>query len=45
MKKYSGREERRARDLCHKVLREVVDFAKRHGFGILIEDLKSIRGT
>ena len=44
MKKYSRREERRVRDLCHKISREIVDLAKQHGFGILMEDLKGIRG-
>jgi putative transposase len=43
LKKYSGREKARAKDLCHKISREVVDFAKQHGFGILMEDLKGIR--
>jgi putative transposase len=43
MKKYSGREERRTRDLCHKISRGIVDFAKQHNFGILMEDLKGIR--
>jgi len=44
MKKYSGREKRKTRDLCHKISRIIVDFAKQHGFGILMEDLKGIRG-
>jgi len=44
LKKYSGREKARARDLCHKISRAIVDFAKRHGFGIIMEDLKGIRG-
>jgi putative transposase len=43
LKKYSGREERKARDLCHKISREIVDFAKQHGFGMVMEDLKGIR--
>jgi putative transposase len=43
LKKYSGRERRRARDLCHKISRAIVNFAKRHGFGIIMEDLKGIR--
>jgi len=33
----------KAKDLCHKISREVVDFAKQHGFGIIMEDLKGIR--
>jgi putative transposase len=43
LKKYSEREKARARDLCHKISRAIVDFAKRHGFGIIMEDLKGIR--
>jgi putative transposase len=43
LKKYSNREKMKAKDLCHKISREVVDFAKQHGFGIIMEDLKGIR--
>jgi putative transposase len=43
LKKYSGREGRRTRDLCHKISREVVDFSKEHNMGIIMEDLKGIR--
>ena len=43
LRKYSGREKARARDLCHKISRKIVDFAKRYGFGIIMEDLKGIR--
>jgi putative transposase len=43
LKKYSGREKRRTRDLCHKISRIIVGFVKQHGFGILMEDLKGIR--
>ena len=43
MKKYSGREKRRARDLCHKISRAIVNFAKEHDLGIIVEDLKGIR--
>jgi len=43
LKKYSGREKAKARDFCHKISREIVDFAKEHSFGILLEDLKGIR--
>jgi len=43
LRKYSGRERRKARDLCHRISRAIVDFAKRHGFGIIMEDLKGIR--
>jgi len=43
LKKYSGREKAKAKELCHKISREIVDFAKRHNFGIVMEDLKGIR--
>jgi putative transposase len=43
LKKYSGRERRKARDLCHKISRAIVNFAKRYGFGVIMEDLKGIR--
>jgi putative transposase len=43
LRKYAGREARRARDLCHKVSRVIVDFAKRHAFGIVMERLKGMR--
>jgi putative transposase len=43
MRKYSGREKRKTRDLCHKISRIIVDFVKQHGFGVLMEDLKGIR--
>jgi putative transposase len=43
LKKYPGRERRKAGGLCHKISREVVDFAKQHGFGIIMEDLKGMR--
>lgn len=43
LKKYSGRERRKARDLCHKISRTVVDFTKQHSFGVIMEDLKGIR--
>jgi len=43
MKKYSDREKRRTRDLCHKISKKIVDFAKKHNLGILMEDLKGIR--
>ena len=45
MKKYSGREKRKAMDICHKISRAVVDFAKEHGFGIVMENLKGIRNN
>jgi putative transposase len=43
LKKYSRREKMKAKDLCHKISRVIVDFAKQHTFGILMEDLKGIR--
>lgn len=43
LKKYSARETAKAKDLCHKISRAIVDFAKQHGFGIIMEDLKGIR--
>ncbi|MEM1605365.1 MAG: transposase [Fervidicoccaceae archaeon] len=43
MKKYSGREKNRSRDLCHKISRKIVDFARQHSLGIVMEDLKGIR--
>jgi putative transposase len=43
LKKYAYRERAKAKDLCHKISRVIVDFAKQHGFGILMEDLKGIR--
>jgi putative transposase len=33
MKKYSSREKLKTRELCHKISRVIVDFAKQHGFG------------
>ena len=43
MKKYSGREKRKAHDLCHKIAKIIVDFAKERNLGIILEDLKGIR--
>ncbi|MCQ5340779.1 MAG: RNA-guided endonuclease TnpB family protein [Candidatus Methanomethylicia archaeon] len=43
MKKYSGREKRKTKDLCHKISRIIINFAKQYGFGIIMEDLKGIR--
>jgi len=43
MEKYSGREKKKIHDLCHKIAKVIVDFAKEHGFGIIMEDLKGIR--
>jgi len=34
----------KTKDICHKISREIVNFAKQHGFGVLMEDLKGIRG-
>ena len=43
MKKYSGREKRKTHDLCHKIAKIIVDFAKKHNLGIIMEDLRGIR--
>jgi putative transposase len=43
LEKYSDRERKKTRDLCHKISRQIVDFAKQNGFGIVLEDLKGIR--
>jgi len=43
LRKYSGRRRRKAVDECHKVARRVVDFAKEHKMGIIMEDLRRIR--
>ncbi|MDI9645681.1 MAG: hypothetical protein QFX40_03185 [Archaeoglobales archaeon] len=43
LKKYSGREKRRAMDECHKISKRIVDFAKQHKTGVIMEDLKGIR--
>ena len=43
MKKYSRRERNKAKDLCHKLSKSIVAFAKEHGLGIVMENLKGIR--
>jgi len=43
LRKYSGRRDRKARDECHKIAKMVVDFAKEHKAGIIMEDLRGIR--
>jgi len=43
LKKYSDREKNRTRDLCHKISKEIVDFARQHNLGIVMENLKGIR--
>jgi len=43
LRKYAGREETKAKDLCHKISTVIVEFARQHGFGILMEDLNGIR--
>jgi len=43
LKKYSGRRRRKAIDECHKIAKKIVDFAKQHHMGIIMEDLKGIR--
>jgi len=41
--KYSGREKRKAMDECHKTAKRIVTFAKQHGFGIVLENLRGLR--
>ncbi|MEM2714844.1 MAG: transposase [Candidatus Bathyarchaeia archaeon] len=43
LKKYSGRRRRKAKDECHKIAKRIVNFAKQHHMGIIMEDLKGIR--
>lgn len=43
MKKYSGRERRKVHDLCHKIAKIIVNFAKERNLGIIVEDLRGIR--
>ncbi|MEM3745093.1 MAG: transposase [Candidatus Bathyarchaeia archaeon] len=43
MAKYSKREKNRVKDLCHKVSRKIVEFAREGGFGVIVEDLKFMR--
>jgi len=43
LKKHSGRRGRKATDECHKIARMIVDFAKEHKMGIVMEDLRGIR--
>jgi len=43
MEKYSGREKRKVHDLCHKIAKIIVDFAKKHNLGIIMEDLRGVR--
>ncbi len=43
LRKYSGRRRRKAMDERHKISKRLVDFAKQHGMGIIMEDLKGIR--
>jgi putative transposase len=43
LQKYSIKEKQKTRDLCHKISRVIVDFAKQHNFGIIMEELKGIR--
>jgi len=43
MKKYSRRERNKVKDLCHKLSRSIVAFAKEYGLGIVMENLKGIR--
>nr|MDO8046251.1 transposase [Candidatus Baldrarchaeota archaeon] len=43
IEKYSGREKKKTHDLCHKIAKIIVDFAKKHNLGIIMENLKNIR--
>lgn len=43
LKKYSGREKNKVKDLCHKVAKKIVKVAKENGFGVIMEDLKGMR--
>ncbi len=43
MEKYSEREKKKVHDLCHKIAKIIVDFAKEHNLGIIMEDLNGIR--
>ncbi|MEM2441786.1 MAG: transposase, partial [Candidatus Bathyarchaeia archaeon] len=43
LKKYSGRRKHKTKDECHKISKRIVDFAKRHKMGVIMEDLKGIR--
>jgi putative transposase len=43
LKNYSDREKNRTRDLCHKISKEIVNFARQNNLGIVMEDLKGIR--
>lgn len=43
LRKYSGREKRRIKDLCHKVAKRIVGVGQLNGFGVVMEDLKWIR--
>jgi len=43
LKKYSGRRKHKAIDECHKIAKRIVDFAKEHRMGIIMENLKWMR--
>ncbi|PUA30978.1 MAG: transposase, partial [Candidatus Terraquivivens tikiterensis] len=43
LKKYSGRRRRKVADECHKIARNIVEFAEEHRMGIIMEDLRGIR--
>ena len=43
MEKYSKREKDRVKDLCHKLSKAIVSEAKKHDFGIIMENLKGMR--
>jgi len=43
IQKYSGREKRKIHDLCHKIAKLIVGYAKERNLGIILEDLRGIR--
>jgi len=43
MKKYSKRKRNRTESLCHKIAKMIVSRARKHGFGIVMENLKGMR--
>ncbi|MEM3832616.1 MAG: transposase [Thermoprotei archaeon] len=43
LRKYSGRRRRKAMNECHKIAKKIVNLAKQHRMGIIMEDLKGIR--
>ncbi|MEM3975127.1 MAG: transposase [Ignisphaera sp.] len=43
LKKYSGRRRRKVTDECHRIAKKIVQFARQHNMGVVMEDLKGIR--